>query len=680
MVLERTFPIAPRGRATSFTEAELPVDYASEFKNRFINAAGGAEKRQGLRQLGSDVPGAPTLTGIHELVKPDGSTLLLVSGAGKIWQFDGTDYIEVRSGLDSNDPLFSVQFDDRLIFANGIDRNLSTKDGTTFEELRAIINAGEMATADTLSFSDPNVTNWVDDTDVAVNDVVFNRSRDAYGVITAVTTATITHTNIGVSATGIGFDTVNQATGDRYEILDLVELNIVPTDGDDDNVATGAVGTSASRIIVSAVTDWTTTEVRVGDFIRNTTRTAVTQVTSISTGALGVIGIAAQTDGDSLVLLKSAMPISSNLHTHFGRLFHIDSRDRKKIRISGANSATDMTNGATLDASTFTFGGLQPEGDVALAMTSYQRFFVIAGRQNVFFYSGTDPLDESNFQPIGLFPQGAVSEQALLSIGNDAAFVTPDGVQTVSLVGDASTLGRANISEAIKTTLRDEIEAADEDTIVTVHYPRRSWFLVKIGTLLHCFNYTAFFGVDQLSARAAGTLSTQTGSWSLFDGKFARQRAYLVRQNGDLVCCGSGGKVYEFDKSDFDDDGEGYQTQYRTGWLFYNPRRPSVRVNQGKYIKPLVDVGQAINYTIRAEGEFDNVESSDTVTVSAAAGEPVGLAVVGEAAVGGSSIENVKYPLHWRGETVRFTFETDDQTGPDVISRYTVYYTRHGKR
>ena len=67
-MLEATYPIAPRGLATSFTESELPLDFADRFKNRFINAAGGAEKRPGMTQLGVPVAGAPMLTGAHEQI------------------------------------------------------------------------------------------------------------------------------------------------------------------------------------------------------------------------------------------------------------------------------------------------------------------------------------------------------------------------------------------------------------------------------------------------------------------------------------------------------------------------------------------------------------------------------------------------------------------------------------
>ena len=37
---EATYQIAPNGLATSFTDSELPLEYAGRFRNRYINAAG----------------------------------------------------------------------------------------------------------------------------------------------------------------------------------------------------------------------------------------------------------------------------------------------------------------------------------------------------------------------------------------------------------------------------------------------------------------------------------------------------------------------------------------------------------------------------------------------------------------------------------------------------------------
>ncbi len=699
MLREVTYPIAPRGLETSFVESEVPPDYATKFRNRFINAAGGAEKRQGITQWGSTVPTTPTLDAIHELIKSDGTAIVLLSGQGTIWSFNETTGVstQVHTGLDGANPLQSVQMGERLIFSNGVDRNFYTDDGTAFTELRAIIEQGELSgQVSAASTDDTDIANWVTDTDVAANDIVFNITKGAYGIITAVAATALSHTTIGSAANGVGFVSggTNHATGDRYMVIDAVELNVIPTDGDDDNVATLGVGSSATGIRVSAVSDWTLTQIKAGDFIHNTTRSILTQVTAVATAQVRVVGASGQTNGDSITLFKAAMPITKRSHVHMGRLWMIDARDERLVRISGADDPQDLTTDAgTLDSTTFSFGMLQPQGDAAVSMGSYQRFFVIAGERYLYAFQGTQPIADvsalatdtqtrtsMDFDIIGLFPQGVVSGEGLISIGNDLVFLTADGLQSMSLAGDASTLGRANISEAIKASLRSLIKNTSSAQIKVVHYPRRSWLLIKIGSEVYCYNYTAFFGDDQLSQGQFGTSpGTKGGSWSLFDGKFARQNAYYVRRDGTMLVAGNGGKLYRFDQGDYSDDGEIFTTEYQTGWLTL-AKGPTVKTRQLHYVKPVFDAGDVISYNLRAEAGY-NAESTDTATViTSGASLGIGVAVIGEHVIGGTGIVNPKVPLRVRGEQIRLHVQTTDSKGPDVLSRSTLYYTQHGKR
>jgi hypothetical protein len=690
---EISLPIAPRGLATSFTQSETPIQYALSFKNRFINAAGGAEKRQGMQQLGNTVPGTPKLTGIHELVTDDGTATLFASSNGTIYSFDGTNYTQVFTGWDVNSPIRSKQFDDKLIFYNGVDRNIYTEDGITFRQLNAVVEAGVLA-ADTSAAGakDGNVTDWVTNTFVVENDLLHNRTLDAYGVINTVTTAQAAHSIIGTAqATGLGIATVtarNQAPGDAYQILDLVELNVIDVDGVMDNTSTNTSGSTATTIKVNG-TDFSTTEMKVGDFVRNTTRAAIAKVSAINASALTVTSVASQTAGDSLIFLKEAMPIAKDAHVHFGRYYQIDARDQKKVRISGPNNPEDMTNDAgTLDTSTFNFGALQPQGDIAIAMESFQRFFAIGGRENLYLYQGIDPIKASaggstSFDIIGLFPQGVVASEGMVSIGNDLIFLTPDGIQSAELGGDASQINRSNLSEAIKVTLRNLVQNTPDSQIQVLHYPRRSWFMLKIGSQIYVFNYTTNIGKDQIILEGSPGSLPQGGSWSLFDGKFARQNFYLVRDSGDLVCVGDGGKVYQFDiEGLYADDGEAYTTEYRTPWMDFTElsrRYHDVKIKEVKYIKPIFESGANTEYTIRLEGGLET-ESTDSITVGVSGGSgTIGTATL-PFVIGGANAQNTKYSLRGSGEQFRLTFSTSDTNGPDVLSRYTLYVNYRGRR
>ena len=692
MGLEATYPLPPRGLATSFTESELPLEYSARFRNRFINGAGGAEKRQGIVQLGDAVAGGPSLDALHELIKKDGTSVLFASGDAAIYKWSETSaWTEVFTGTTADNltdaRIQSVQMDERLIFVNGTNRAFYTVDGSAFAELKAIVEMGVVQSAGTSAngLVDPEIVDWIAGTDVVINDIVFYPTLNGFGLITTVGTAGLQHTAVSAAAIGAGNASGTPAVGHRYEIIDMVELNIVTSGGQSDNVAIAGSGTDTTHIRVVDVADFTATEIRKLDFVYNSTRVAIGRVGSIASSHIrlrAADAITGQTSGDSLVFLKSAMPIASYAHVHYGRLYLVDARDKTKVRISGANDPTDFTTDAgTLDSTSFNFGGLQPRGDTIQGLASYQNFFILGGKQNVYAYSGTQPIPSSaaandvDFTPVGLFPQGCLASRGLLSIGHDLLFVTHDGVQAVSQVQDATTLNRSNISEAIRKTLRSALDAIDHDDeqIELTHYPQRSWVLLKVGSELYCYNYAEFVG------EGLGD-NYQSGSWSLFTGPFARQNDFFVRQNGDLLTCGDGGKVYRFDTGSYADDGEAIYTEFQTGWLSLEEPRRTVRTKQLQYIKPLFEAGAPITYTVRAEAPFD-AESTDSVQIQASGGAtPIGLAIIGEAVIGGSPVANIKHPLRVRGEVMRLTITTESTAGPDILGRFTLYANVRGRQ
>src|SRR3990172_9335957 len=319
----------------------------------------------------------------------------------------------------------------KLIFVNGADRSFFTEDGITFKNLVAVIERGTTtAGTDTDSLQDTEVTNWVNDTNVAVGDIIYNQSVSAYAVITAITTASVQHSPIGTTQTGIGQASRVPATGDAYEIQDSVELNIIPGPFEPDNTAALIGSSSATGIYVSGMSNWLGTEIRVGDWIRNTTKEVLTAVTAITSAHVRCHGVSGQSSGDTVIFLKSAQPIATRAHVHFGRLYLIDERDERLVRISGANNPEDMTTDAgTLDSASFKFGELQPEGDSLVGMDSFQRFIVFFGKQNIYLFQGTTPIADTatstlDFSIVGLFPKGAIGRHAEVSLGNDLVFIS----------------------------------------------------------------------------------------------------------------------------------------------------------------------------------------------------------------------------------------------------------------
>ncbi len=690
-LLQATYPIAPKGLATNFEETALPPDYALRFRNRFINSAGGCEKRQGLVKHSPAIPGGPTISSLHELVDSrTGATTLIAGAEGRLYRFNvaTSAWVSAFNSHFHGNTYQSVQMVDRLIFVNGTSRNVYTKDGQNYTELRAIIDEDQAITPTTTTQLVINNTTALGGSPstrgITNDDVVFNMTRQLLGIIVAVSaTATIQHTAIA-----------GQSPGDHYQIIDTVELNIIPQDGggEDDNVATAGPGTNSTTVAVSGITNWFGTSIRVGDFIHNPGQQTVSLVSAISSAALGIGGVVAgQSPGDILTFHKSAMPIAERVHVHYGRAYFIDSRDRHLVRISGPDDPSDMTTSSgTIASGTFSFGSQQPTGDIIKSMASYQRFLVMCGNRFTLLFEGTDPIIDDaggskDFSPAGLFPQGARSPQGLATIGNDVVIISDDGVQSFSYLPQSggSGLGQENLSEALKNTLRTLIASANESEVMVFHYPKRSWVCFKIGSQIFTYNYTPYFGSALMGAGPQAFSPAPTrGSWSLFDGKFARQNAFLTRQDGTLLCAGAGGQVYRFDAGTYDDDGETYTTEYQSGWLTLDEPRRSLQVKQGHYIQPTFHNGADITYTIRAEAPFFPIESNDIITVSAAGGSgSIGSIIIGQWTIGGGSgIFDRKFPLRWRGKEMRLTISTSDQRGPDVISRFTLFINRLGIR
>lgn len=674
------------GLGTEFAESEIPIEYSQRFTNRFININGDAEKIQGLVQLGQTITGAPTITGLHEHVDSRGDLTLMASYNGTISRLNETtgEWTQVLTGK-TDVRMNSVQMGEKLIFTNGVDRNFFTDDGgDAFDELKALIIRGQASSTSTSAagLSDADVDNWLNETFVTENDLLYNSSLGAYAVLTSVGSTNLQHTAIGSAATGLGHPTIsasaNQQVGNFYQIIDLVELNIVPQNNGFDNFAILTGDTSVAGVFVSGV-NFLDSQIRAGDYYYNTTRSAIAQVSAVTTSQVTGTPITGQTAGDSIQFFKSAMPISNWAHVHYGRAYYIDARDQSSVRITGPDDPQDLTTfQRTLGTSTKQYGTRQPQAEKLLSLKTFQQYLVAQGERNVYADRGIDPIQDTTaaaveFQPVGLFPQGGSSRYGMESIGGAMNFIANDGLRNFAASFDSNAFQTANVSEFIKSELTAQIKAkaTDPDEIQTIHYPRRNWLLCKVGDVIYNYNYTPFYQNGQV-------ITGQYGSWSKFTSKLAQQKCYLVRRNGDLICAGAGGKVYTFDTGSYSDDGDNINTILETGWLTLNEPQQSTQLKSGVYIKPKFEAGTPINYTITATGDYSQI-SSDIVIVSAEGVGQVGFSQVGISQIGGERILEKKVPLRWKGEQFKIRIETNDQNGPDIITGFTIYGNILGK-
>lgn len=674
-MLSVDYELPSNGLGTDFSEFERPITFAKTYTNRFRNINGGAERRPPLLRWNATVAGNPTLTRLHEWVSMTGTEVPLTSDDfGNIWTYNASaNNWDVAITGKSSVRLISGQAEDKLIFVNGVDRNFYTDNGgQSFSELKALITRGVLAAGSSAqAVVDGDISNWIGNTLVANNDIVHNVTLNAYGIVSTVASAKLTITTIGSAATGAGNATRNQDAGDQYELIDYVDLNIIPQDsGLIDNIATATTGTNTFVIAVSGV-NFANTTIRTGDFIYNTTRSAIAMVGSVSARVNLQQAITSQVAGDALAFFKSAMPIASNIHVHYGRVYYLDSRDQRNVVISAPDDPQDVTTyQETLDSTSYSFGTQQPTGDTILSMATFQGYFVAGGKKNLYIYKGATPIADNaatsiDFVPTAFYPNGIVSRFGLTTNGSDLLHITAEGLQAINIGNISNTTVQNNASIPVRSAMLNAIAATSADNVQLTYYPRRSWVICKISDQAYVLNTSPSY--DE-----SGNL-TPIVSWHLFNGLWAQQNHYFVRRNGDLLACGPNGRVYYCDSSGATDDGAAISTDLTIAWLRLEEPQKTPRIKQGQYIKPVFESGANLEYTINVVAGWDNY-SSDSILVSAGGSGQIGTAVIGITPIGGGEFaQSNKFPLRWRGEQASIQFTTESSASPDVITGFTLY-------
>lgn len=698
MITEAQFALAPRGFATSFPEQDTPQEFCLEFRNLYTNSVGNAELRAGLETYVSALPYPITITGFHEIAKAAGP-ILLASGAGQIWRVNesGGSHVLAYTFPTTSAKIFSFHAAGRLIFYNGVDRNVYTTDGEEFFELLSILEVGTKADSSDVatSLSAADITNWLG-TDIAELDLVYYSDVSAYGVITAIVSGSISHTPVSGGAGGIGAGSLaagaTPVSGNRFAILDTVELNVIPVSGlgfQTDNFGTLTAGSSATSVRIEAVPDWTATQVRTGDFVFNDTRHEVSVITAITTAALTVQAFTSAAAGDSVYLLKSSAPIIKYGVSHFQRAYAIDARDDQKMQISAPGDPEDW---GSINAGTYDISTQQPASERFRSLLSFQRFLVVGGTRNLYAFQGTDPIgvlsrDDGSYllQPdwtdLGLFPAGLLSRTGMVNVGNDLAWATNNGIRIATLSKTTNQLQEDSASSQIDKTLRELLKILPEDDIIVTHYPRRSFVIWKCGGELYVYNYSnagqlssrTFIGGNEVNVRVPP-------AWHLFTGPLALQTAYFIRESGDMITGGPGGQINIWDQGAYGDLGEATDFLYESVWHSFAKGQKSSLRKHGKFIRPIFEAPAGIGLEISVASPYSR-EATDEVTAMPTTTEGViGSAVIGEAVIGGNSVTVDKFPLRWHGEAAKFRFGGQSSQGPLTLSGYSVFFAEFGTK
>lgn len=755
--------IARLGLATEFTDDEQPQAYARVLRNRYINLQGAAQKRPGLDLIGSEhSDGMSVLLGgsfeaidgrvdfIDEGIRANSNSVPM----GSFWGTNlgnsfsttvRTFFRGVGFGDDSVIPL-SAAVDNfgKLLPAyimnipsqSAVDVNIDTRNtsreinGFQFQEryvfcqedsypsyylpdamkdelylLAPIVERGVVGSAaSSTSLTDDDVTDWLSGTFVSPNDLIFNRTRGSYALITSVGADELEHTPMSPTAEGIGLITTTVSgtvegiqPGDRYEIWDLVDNNVfreastgiaIVEEFSKNTLVIASASTSGDYTVYS-VGSAQPTGLRTNDYIYNTTRNVLSRVAgnnhfdlpaSLRVGAGNADGIrvyraSGAAGGDSIAVFKLATPVAYYGHAHYNRGYFIDARDRTKVRVTNVNDIQDFTTYQnTIESFTIDYGDQQPKGEKLTNLSSFQRFLVAGGQQHIYVGEGTNPIANTsaevvNFSPVGLFSHSAVGTRSLQNLGDSMVFASLDGLRKFNIT-DILAIDTDNTSEVIKSELRQTIEAQSRsafnfrisERIQIIHYPRRNWVMFKVGEVIYNFNYTPSYFEGQIF---------DGGTWSKFTGRLTRCAPFTRDTNGDLfaveyVTASNKNLLYKFDVSGVDTDGgEIITTDYETPWLAAG--RPG-NVWDTKAIRPYFETEKKTVYTVEVRGDIGRNDITDSITVTAAV-----------SAVGERFLTDDKYPLRCRGEQMKIRFTTSASSGDDIISKFILYGNQYGQ-
>ena len=718
-----TFPPAKRGLATEFPASDESALFASKLQNRYINLNGDAERRPGLRSFARAGTATEADTLAEHVTKSGESQLLSFytltptqpKSEGRVYDYLGVgsvvpvqlnnfDLLTLGYGnmlgdtVPNMSKIVTAQMNDKtVVVAKHIRPQFYDSEKGKFLPLNSVLAQGVLGAGSTKSIVvDADISAWNTLTYVAPNDILYNVTRNAFGIVTSVGASNLDITPItsaGDGGRGLGLglngEEETQAQGDVYQIWDLVANNVISLSNDidlKDNVALATTGTTEDIVFVSGA-QFVDEKVLPGDFIYNATQNAVMQIEQVFDNYLLVAAnnptyVWSQTAGDSLVFLKNAVPVASYVHVHYGRAYLVDSRDPTKIYPSAPDTLEDFTTfQGTLQASQVNYGAQQPQGEEILTLGSFQRYLVAGGKRNVYVSQGIDPIQDTtaavtDLAPVGLFTQGVISSKSLANIGSDMLFASKDGLRQFR-ISDILAVNTDNVSEFIKTELRTAISSNlfDPDTLQVIHYPRRNWVMFKVGDVIYNFNYTAVYD------KAQGGL-VSGGSWSKFTGTFAQGRDYLLRSDGSILVSVSANvsglvndQILQFDAGNDDDAGDPILTDYEASWI--GPDGGFIM--DTRYIKPYFENITDTNYTMTITSDLETLYLDDTVIVSAAGGPAVGSAIVGSSPVGGTKITNGnKYPFRSRGEQVKIRVTTSAGSAPDILSKFILYGNQFG--
>ena len=275
-----------------------------------------------------------------------------------------------------------------------------------------------------------------------------------------------------------------------------------------------------------------------------------------------------------------------------------DDVDRNRVfYTAGVNNNTDWYDIDGL-AQSINLQDKLPVIDELVAMRVKDGMTVFFFRNFIQVWAGSDPTLSGDFTWVKTIPLGLVHGDLAVDLPNDIGFFTRFGARTLSRVlqteqldvGDLGSEVDPSIAESVQTMLSSD---ANYRNVHAFQHDRQGWFGFKPS------GESLIFQASQASR-----------GWALFDGLFESATAFLNTPDGKLYLA-SGGQLYRYDESVWDDDGTAISTRWWTPWKGVGA---SNNRWANKYVEVMAEQGVAVELSVKRFKNYDSSSNTPNIT------------------------------------------------------------------
>jgi hypothetical protein len=195
-----------------------------------------------------------------------------------------------------------------------------------------------------------------------------------------------------------------------------------------------------------------------------------------------------------------------------------------------------------------------PVQDELLGMSVKDGMTVFLGRRQTQVWTGSDPTISGDFSWRTTLPLGVVHGEALLELPNDVAFLTDNGMRTLTRSLQTEQLDVSDVGSEMDPTWSEVVQAVRNDTA--------AYRALRHG---RC-DAQGWYGLNVPGRTLVLQVTAGGPAWTVFDGLFGQAGAMGSLPDGSFLLAVAG-QLYRYDTNAWADDGAAFSCRWWTPWL-----------------------------------------------------------------------------------------------------------------